>query len=139
MTDNERKARYAEAIEDALSDEYGTFLDGGTPGGVARVAVDRVMAVADEEQAELQGALNYERDVACTSIQEQRMREVAELRAEVERMHALLSAHAEDAREDVAHWGGYASDYFAEKWHLDDDLAKWERRRNLNAALAGEQ
>jgi hypothetical protein len=52
---------------------------------------------------------------------------------EVDRLHALLAEHAADALEDVQHWSGYASEYFQQKWNLDDDIAKWERRRDLNA------
>lgn len=28
------------------------------------------------------------------------------------------------AREDVEHWGAYASEYFQEKWDLAGDLAR---------------
>lgn len=57
---------------------------------------------------------------------------------EVRRLHALLSEHAADALEDVQHWGSYASDYFHEKWDFEGDLAKWRRRKDLNAVAAAE-
>lgn len=66
--------------------------------------------------------------------------ELAQAQAEVERLRGVLSMHADDALEDVEHWGGYAGDYFAEKWGLSVDVAKWKRRRDLyaSAALAAE-
>jgi hypothetical protein len=59
-----------------------------------------------------------------------------EASAEIARLHRLLRDHAADALEDVQHWGGYASDYFQDKWDLAGDVAKWERRRDLNAEAA---
>jgi hypothetical protein len=35
-----------------------------------------------------------------------------------------LAAALAEAREDMAGWGAYASDYFTEKWNLAGDLAK---------------
>ncbi len=79
-----------------------------------------------------------------------RLREaLAELKGQWERMlenYASADARAEraeaerdrlrealiEAREDVAHWGGYASDYFKEKHDLGGDLAR------IDAALAKE-
>lgn len=37
---------------------------------------------------------------------------------------ADLVAELKFARECVAEWAAYASDYFREKWGLDDDLAR---------------
>jgi hypothetical protein len=50
------------------------------------------------------------------------------LQAEIDRLREALEA----AREDVAHWGNYASDYFKEKHDLDGDLAR------IDATLAKE-
>ena len=81
-SDEDRVREYAEAIRDQVAPD--AHADWFTP--VARAA----MAVADREQA----ALHYERDVACASIQRQRVEEVATLRAEVER----LSRHKAEFR-----------------------------------------
>jgi hypothetical protein len=51
------------------------------------------------------------------------------LKAERDRLREALL----EAREDVAHWGGYASDYFREKHDLAGDLAR------IDAALASER
>lgn len=37
------------------------------------------------------------------------------------RLSAAVEA-LEEAREDVASWGAYASDYFQQKWNLQGDL-----------------
>ena len=34
----------------------------------------------------------------------------------------------EEAAEDVAEWGAYASEYFQEKWNLEGTLHKWQDR-----------
>ena len=54
---------------------------------------------------------------------------VDELRAENERLRALL----EDAAEDVAHWGGYADSYFQEKHDLQADIRKYREAANGDA------
>jgi chromosome segregation ATPase len=51
-----------------------------------------------------------------------------EAEAERDRLREAL----EEAREDVVHWAGYASDYFKEKHDLAGDLAR------IDAALAKE-
>ena len=43
------------------------------------------------------------------------------LEAENERLRGLLG----EAADDIEHWGGYASEYFKDKWHLDDDIKKY--------------
>lgn len=45
---------------------------------------------------------------------------VALAETQVEQLRAALA----EAREDVASWGAYASDYFQEKWDLAGDLAR---------------
>lgn len=51
--------------------------------------------------------------------------DVPYLLAEVKRLREAL----EDARDMVADWAAYASEYYQKKWKLDEDLAK------LDAAL----
>jgi len=34
----------------------------------------------------------------------------------------------EEAVEDVAEWGAYASEYFQNKWDLEGTLKKWQDR-----------
>ena len=34
----------------------------------------------------------------------------------------------DEAVEDVAAWGAYASEYFQEKWNLEGTLKKWQDR-----------
>lgn len=49
------------------------------------------------------------------------------LRAERRAERALaddLAAALQEAREDMADWAAYASEYFTEKWNLAGDLAK---------------
>jgi hypothetical protein len=65
--------------------------------------------------------------------------DIEHLQAEIKRLHNLLADHAEDALDDVTHWASYAGDYFTEKWALTDDVAKWERRRDLNRAWRDER
>ena len=51
---------------------------------------------------------------------------VASLEARVEELEAGVKAAAEaldEAAEDIADWGAYASDYFQEKHHLKDCVA----------------
>jgi hypothetical protein len=59
----------AEAIEDALSEEYGTFLDGGTPSGVAHLITAHVAAVLREQiaaaQAEAVRGIRFRVETAC--------------------------------------------------------------------------
>jgi hypothetical protein len=43
--------------------------------------------------------------------------------ADAEQRAEQLSAALVRARDDMEGWGGYASDYFKEKWGLADDLA----------------
>ena len=50
-------------------------------------------------------------------------------RTDNERLRGLLG----EAADDIEHWGGYASEYFKDKWHLEDDIKKYR-----DAALAGE-
>ena len=47
---------------------------------------------------------------------------------EIERLRGLLG----EAADDIEHWGGYASEYFKDKWHVEDDIKKYR-----DAALAG--
>lgn len=54
--------------------------------------------------------------------------ELSGLRRENERLRGLLG----EAADDIEHWGGYASEYFKDKWHLEDDIKKYR-----DAALAG--
>jgi hypothetical protein len=49
-------------------------------------------------------------------------------RTDNERLRGLLG----EAADDIEHWGGYASEYFKDKWHLEDDIKKYR-----DAALAG--
>ena len=65
---------------------------------------------------------------------------------EIERLHGIIAdnslLHRTDnerlrgwlgeAADDIEHWGGYASEYFKDKWHLEDDIKKYR-----DAALAG--
>lgn len=34
----------------------------------------------------------------------------------------------DEAVEDVAEWGAYASEYFQDKWNLEGTLKKWQDR-----------
>jgi len=43
------------------------------------------------------------------------------LAAEISRLRRLLN----EAADDIEHWGSYASQYFQDKWHLDDDVKKY--------------
>jgi len=45
--------------------------------------------------------------------------------AEIDRLRALVAETAEEALEDVEHWASYAGDYFRDKWHLDEDIARY--------------
>jgi hypothetical protein len=47
----------------------------------------------------------------------------------IEQLEAALS----EAIEDIEHWGGYAGEYFQDKWDLKGSIAK------ARAALAGEK
>ena len=45
-----------------------------------------------------------------------------EAKQEITRLRSLLA----EAREDVDFWGGYASEYFQEKWDLTGTLEKYD-------------
>jgi hypothetical protein len=47
----------------------------------------------------------------------------------IEQLEGALS----EAIEDIEHWGGYAGEYFQDKWDLKGSIAK------ARAALAGEK
>lgn len=103
----DRVAKYAEAI----------YADGTSVRGIERDDAERiaraVLAVADAELADLAATLDHERNVACASIQRQRVAEVERLResiaylgtrvAEIERM--ARSAHVRIDQEE-GKWHG---------------------------------
>lgn len=51
-------------------------------------------------------------------VDNMRTPEEIRLRTALEAAHKAL----EDASEEISHWGGYASEYFQDKWHLTDKI-----------------
>lgn len=65
---------------------------------------------------------------------EEAMAEINKLRAENERLRALLA----EAADDVADWGEYASPYFQQKYDLAGDVKKYrDAALTPNAAVSG--
>lgn len=48
--------------------------------------------------------------------------------AERDEARAELLAALKEAREDIDHWGSYASEYFQEKWHFADTIRGYDER-----------
>jgi hypothetical protein len=108
----------------------------GTPLGDAL----RELAALRAENGDLRGLLaetvpdpEYRRmqDIEIERLREERKQHkqiATDLGSKNNRLREALT----EAREDVAHWGGYASDYFKEKHDLAGDLAR------IDAALAKE-
>lgn len=63
---------------------------------------------------------------------ERRDKDLAALRAAlaepVSPLAGCVAVWCEEAAEDVADWGGYASPYFQEKHHLQENVDKWTKR-----------
>jgi predicted nucleic acid-binding Zn-ribbon protein len=76
---------------------------------------------AERDALKLRLAAVEDMNAACNA-------DFSRLRAERDALRAALI----EATEMVEHWGGYASDYFREKWDLEGDLTK------LRAAIAAE-
>ena len=131
-SDEDRARAYAEAIEAKLDAihyaprqgcDCAACTDDISAGDLAWHIRNAVMAVADREQA----ALHYERDVACNSINQQRVAETA-----------LLQSRLDDALGAITRVQALHA-----KWERDfllgDDSSRWRvlAADELNAALRG--
>lgn len=56
---------------------------------------------------------------------QQRNGECDSLRATLATQAAQIEALRHDAAETIEHWGGYASDYFKDKWDLKGDIKRF--------------
>jgi hypothetical protein len=113
---------------DATAPDYRRtpMSDERTPTAEPVTAAGRALHKSDHGGYECPVALGHVSCESLTRILAIEAEAAQRSTAEVERLREALK----EAREDVASWGAYASDYFQEKWNLAGDLAR------IDAALA---
>ena len=126
-TSDERTVNRASCTGGEMSDLIrvlrGQRIDGRSTDEIMCLAadeLDRLNAQALELCAEISG-LRREREDFHMDYRMKCDEETKRLHVDNERLRGLLR----EAADDIEHWGGYASEYFKDKWHLDDDIKKY--------------
>ena len=112
-----RSGAYRKMLEDALAEL--TAL---------RAAVAQAEAERDAWKANHDNQVAIKRAIMDRPDLGDRAASVMALVAERDEARANLLAALKEAREDIDHWGSYASEYFQEKWHFADTIRGYDDR-----------
>ncbi len=93
-----------------------------------RAAVAQAEAERDAWKANHDNQVAIKRAIMDRPDLGDRAASVMALVAERDEARANLLAALKEAREDIDHWGSYASEYFQEKWHFADTIRGYDER-----------